>query len=109
MIAKLVSLFTGSKGVAEKVIVDNPDQHDEIYKRGSELISPHMKLLKRDPKVTKRVRDEVTRGIRDLDAVTTFNPKNWPAFWIKGKGYQVLGDQVSANIEFRSSFAIQKE
>jgi tetratricopeptide (TPR) repeat protein len=109
MIGKLVSLLTGSKAVAEEVIVDNPDQHDEIYKRGSELISPYMKLAERDPKVTKRVRDKVTRGIRDLDAVTTFNPKNWPAFWIKGKGYQVLGDQVSANFEFKSSFAIQKE
>jgi hypothetical protein len=55
------------------------------------------------------VQYKVIRGIRDLDAVTAFNPENWPAFWIKGKGYQVLGDQVSANFEFKSSFTIQKQ
>lgn len=91
------------------VIVSDDDQHNEIYERGSQLISPHMQLLDRDPRVTKAVREQVTRGIRDLDAVTTFNPGNWAAFWIKGKGYQVLGSHEAANKEFKASFEIQKE
>jgi tetratricopeptide (TPR) repeat protein len=90
-------------------VVTNDDQHNEIYERGSQLISPHMQLLDRDPRVTKAVREQVTRGIRDLDAVTAFNPANWAAFWIKGKGYQVLGAHEAANKEFKASFDIQKE
>jgi len=91
------------------VIVTNDDQHNEIFERGSQLISPHMQLLDRDPRVTKAVREQVTRAIRDLDAVTTFNPGNWAAFWIKGKGYQVLGAHEAANKEFKASFDIQKQ
>jgi len=91
------------------VTVSDDDQHNEIYERGSQLISPHMQLLDRDPRVTKAVREQVTRGIRDLDAVTTYNPGNWAAFWIKGKGYQVLGAHEAANREFKASFDIQKQ
>jgi Flp pilus assembly protein TadD len=68
-----------------------------------------MQLLNHAPKVTESVRREVLGGIRDLDAVTTYNPANWAAFWIKGKGYQLLGDHESANREFKASFEIQKE
>lgn len=91
------------------VVVTEDDQHNVIYERGSQLISPHMQLLDRDPRVTKAVREQVTRGIRDLDAVTTFNPENWAAFWIKGKGYQVLGAHEAANREFKASFDIQRQ
>jgi Tfp pilus assembly protein PilF len=91
------------------VTVSDDDQHNEIYEPGSQLISPHMQLLNRDPRVTRSVKEQVTRGIRDLDAVTTFNPENWAAFWIKGKGYQVLGEHEAANSEFKASFDIQKE
>jgi tetratricopeptide (TPR) repeat protein len=109
MIGKLISLLTGASAVAEEIIVTNDDHQHAVYERGSGLISPHMHLLERGPKVTKRVCDQVSKGIRDLDAVTTYNPKNWAAFWIKGKGYQVLGDHASAHSEFKSSFGIQKE
>ncbi|MEM7146210.1 MAG: hypothetical protein AAF591_13820 [Verrucomicrobiota bacterium] len=91
------------------VVVTNDDEHNAIYERGSELISPHMQLLDRDPKVTKKVREQVSRGIADLDAVTAYNPENWAAYWIKGKGYQVLGEAQAANAEFKASFDIQKE
>ena len=91
------------------VVATNDDEHNFIYERGSQLISPHMQLLGRDPKVTKKVKEQVSRGISDLDAVTTFNPENWAAFWIKGKGYQVLGNPEAANTEFKAAFDIQKE
>lgn len=82
---------------------------DAVYERGTAAISPHMQLLDRDPTLDDRGREAVRAGIRDLDAVTTYNPENWPAFWIKGKGYQVLGDHASANAEFKASFALQPE
>ena len=90
-------------------VVANDEQHNEVYQRGSQLISPYMQLLGRDPKFTTKAKDEVERGIRDLDAVTAYNPENWAAFWIKGNGYQVLGDPRAANQEFKASFDIQKE
>jgi len=91
------------------ITITNDDEHNEVYKRGSQLISPHMQLLDRNPKVTQAVREEVTEGIRDMDAVTAYNPQNWAAFWIKGKGYQVLGDHKAANSAFKASFQIQRE
>jgi tetratricopeptide (TPR) repeat protein len=90
------------------VIVTTEAQHNEIYERGTQLISPHMELLDRNPRVTKAVREQVTRGIHDLDAVTAFCPGNWAAFWIKGKGYQLLGAHEAANKEFKASFEIHK-
>lgn len=91
------------------VVITNDAQHNQVYKRGTELISPHMQLLDKSPKVTKTARDEVSQGIQDLDAVTAYDPQNWAAFWVKGKGYQVLGNHEAANSEFRKSFDIQKQ
>lgn len=93
----------------KEVYLGRSNHYDAVYKRGSELILPHIELLRCDLKVTTRVRDEVKRGIQDLDEVTTYNPKNWAAFWIKGKGYQLLGDQASAYSEFKTSYGIQKD
>ncbi|MAS94025.1 MAG: hypothetical protein CMO55_12590 [Verrucomicrobiales bacterium] len=91
------------------VVVTNEDEHNMIYERGCKLIYPHMQLLDRAPKVNRKVKQQVSRGIADLDAVTAYKPENWAAYWIKGKGYQVLGDAQAANAEFKASFAIQKE
>ena len=92
-----------------EIIVTNDVQHDEIYQRGTQLINPHMQLLDRDPQITKTVRAQISEGIRDLDAVTDFNPGNWAAFWIKGKGYQVIGAHEAANREFKASFDLQEQ
>src|SRR4030095_6542389 len=109
MLGKLIAFFSGAAAGAEKVVVTNDDEHNVVYKRGSAMISPHMKLLGRNPKVTKRIRIEVTASIKHLDAVTAYAPQNWAAFWTKGKGYQVLDEHIAANAEFKSSFEIQKE
>ncbi|PAW72137.1 MAG: hypothetical protein B9S38_05605 [Verrucomicrobiia bacterium Tous-C4TDCM] len=109
MIGKLIALFTGSPLVAGDVVVTNDDEHDQVCQRGGNLISPHMQLLGRNPKLSAKAKTELSRGIADLDAVTAYNPKNWASFWMKGKGYQALGDQKAANAEFKVSFAIQKE
>lgn len=111
----LSSLFGRDKGASteesqsSEAVVANDEQHNHVYQRGNQLISPHMQLLERDPRLTKKARNQVSRGIRDLNAVTAYNPQNWAAYWIKGKGYQVLGDQRGANSEFKASFDIQKE
>ena len=68
-----------------------------------------MQLLDKSPNVTEKIKKKISQGILELDAVTDYNPENWAAFWLKGKGYQVLGDHEKANIEFKASFEIQKE
>lgn len=111
----LSSLFGCNKGGAPEgpespaVVVSNDDEHNMVYERGSKAISPHMQLLDRHPKFDEQVRREVEGGIRDLDAVTLYSPENWAAFWIKGKGYQLLGNHNAANEQFKASFGIQKE
>lgn len=52
---------------------------------------------------------QITSGIRDLDAVTEYNPQNWPAFWIKGKAYQALNEPYMAYAQFHTCFTMQKE
>ena len=109
MITSLMSFLTGRFAIAADPVVTNDDQHNEVYQRGSGRISPSMQLLGREPKVSQKVKEQILIGIKDLDAVTAYNPKNWASFWMKGKGYQALGDQKAANAEFKVSFAIQKE
>ena len=92
-----------------EVVINNNTQHDMIYKRGTEAIMPHIKLMERDPESSASIKQEVTNGIADLNAVTKYRPENWAAFWVKGKAYQVLEDHQSAYSEFKASFQIQKE
>lgn len=109
MITSLMSFLTGRSAIAADPVVTNDDQHNEVYQRGSGRISPSMQLLGREPKVSQKVKEQILIGIKDLDAVTAYNPKNWAAFWIKGKGYQALGNYTAANAEFKASFGLQKE
>jgi tetratricopeptide (TPR) repeat protein len=93
---------------ANRETIANDDQHNEIYKRGTGLVSPYMRLLGKIPKMTQKAHAEVSRGIKDLDAVTAYNPQNWAAFWVKGKGYQALGNHALARTEFMASLSIQR-
>ena len=68
-----------------------------------------MHLHGRNPTINGGAKRQIVEGIRDLDAVTDYNPRNWAAYWYKGKGFQVMGDQSAANSSFKDSFAIQKE
>ena len=82
------------------------ERHDEYYGKGCRCIEPYMQL--HEGKSKKPNEDKIIEGIKYLDAVTKINPENWAAFWIKGKGYQALGDNESSYREFNKSFSIQK-
>lgn len=98
-----------AKMKTDRVTVENDDQHNAVYKRGAELIARHMRVPGRSAKLTRQACGEVIRGISDLEAVTAYHPGNWAAFWLKGKGYQALGDYASAKAEFKASFSLRKE
>jgi tetratricopeptide (TPR) repeat protein len=88
--------------------VTNDEEHNTVYRRGTQLISPHMILLGRKKKISEKGRREVQEGIACMRAVTAYAPDNWAAFWTMGKGHQVLSDAQAAMKAFASSFEIQK-
>jgi tetratricopeptide (TPR) repeat protein len=108
MIERILALFVRPPDEAG-VVVENDDQHNAVFERGADLISPHISLLDRQPKVTDKARSDIRQGIAFLNSVTNYNPQNWAAYWFKGKGYQTLNDHKNANTEFKASFSLQRE
>jgi tetratricopeptide (TPR) repeat protein len=95
---------------AAEVKVNSPEEHDRVYREGAELITPYMQLQGRAPRpVSADARKEILRGIRLLERVTEYNPNNWSAYWVMGKGYQAVADPNSACNAFRKSFGIQRQ
>ena len=83
------------------------ERHDEYYKKGFECIDPYI-IIHGRPSRRPNI-DKIKEGIKYLDAVTKINPKNWAAFWMKGKAYQALRYTQSAYNEFKKSFDIEGE
>jgi tetratricopeptide (TPR) repeat protein len=89
----------------------SPADHNRLFKEGSDLIAPYMRLhgQPRNPIITGRARKDVTHGIELLQAVVSINSQNWSAYWVIGKGYQSLGESEKACDAFAQSFALQKQ
>lgn len=94
---------------AELPKVTNDVEHNAAYVTGNGLISPHLKLLEREPMISDKARRDLSEGISYLKAVTDYNQQNWAAYWIIGKAYQALGNHIDANGSFRSSYKIQTQ
>ncbi len=108
MLAKFLALIgIGSAAPTGLLKVTNDSEHNAIYTKGSNLVSPHIQLLGREPKITATARKELMEGIACMKAVTEYNPQNWAAFWTMGKAYQALGDHEAANTAFKTAFGIQ--
>lgn len=78
--------------------------HDTLYRRGVDLIQPHMLLV--DRKAAPRNDAEVRVGIACMDRVLDIDPSNWSALWIRGKAFQSLGQHEKAVESFRSAYRI---
>lgn len=48
-------------------------------------------------------------GIACLDRVLVIAPANWSALWIRGKGFQALGEHGPAAESFRSAYHLNPE
>lgn len=95
----------------EKLVMTiTTEEHDRLFKEGSALIQPYIKLRGR-PGLTrdKKSEDDINRGIKLLGKLTEVNPQNWSALWFIGKAYQVLGNSEKACSAFEKSFLIQKQ
>jgi Tfp pilus assembly protein PilF len=111
MFESISSLFR-KKGANESdelgFSVIDPETHNVVYKKGTALISPHIWLDGRMPKMTDQASRDLQLGIQHLQAVTAYNPSNWNAHWIIGKAYQALRNHQEAYQNFKKAYAIEK-
>lgn len=83
--------------------------HNDYYQKGVDYIYPHILVGDKQPTVNPSVRNQIDSGMVFLDAVTKIKPENYSAFWIKGKGYEVLGEHQKAYKAFSKAYNINKE
>ena len=107
--ASFLSTLFSCKNPGSKKLVLIEENHNPYYLKGTELIKPYMELEGKTIVVNKKITDSIKEGIKYLDAVTTINPNNFAAYWVKGKGYQVLRQHANAYLQFDKSFEIQKD
>jgi tetratricopeptide (TPR) repeat protein len=84
-------------------------RHDELFKRGADLISPYMRLTDRPPRKSDDASRNLREGIRLLDEALKLFPGNWSALWIQGKAFQALDDHAQAYARFKRAFALQRD
>ncbi len=83
--------------------------HDAFYKRGVGLIDRYIIVQNRAPAQSDRRTRELLVGIACLDRALELAPRNWAAFWLRGKAYQALGDHERSADSFRSAYRIQPQ
>jgi len=88
--------------------VANVDEHNAAYLAGTSRIKPHIFLDNKVPAKTKQTTHDIQKGIACLNAVVNYNPANWNALWIIGKGYQALGDDLKAYSNFKCAYELEK-
>jgi tetratricopeptide (TPR) repeat protein len=113
-ISAIASLLGGSpatSSVAKIPPISNGEEHNRYFTEGADLIQPYLRLLGApDRKAPSgKARHRLERGIDLLNAVVTYNPTNWSAYWLMGKAYQALDESQKAYDAFGKSYAIQKE
>jgi hypothetical protein len=100
--------FGGVVHPSEPVSIRDSDDHNRVYRAACDIIQPYMRLHGTpEEKVTRNAATELKQAIGMLDAVTTYAPENWSAFWIKGKAYQALANRKDARVAFKSAFDLQ--
>ena len=82
------------------------ERHDDVFKRGSELITPYMRLAERTAKKPGSAAKDLREGIRLLDEALRLYPGNWSALWIQGKAFQALDDHPAAYARFKRSHTL---
>jgi tetratricopeptide (TPR) repeat protein len=113
LLSSLSTIF-GRSQAQSKVVpvapVSDMDTHNLYYRKGGELIEPYMRIHDLPERRTDSVdaRRDITQGILLLEAVVAYNPMNWNAMWIIGKGYQAMGADEQACDAFARSFAIER-
>ena len=83
-------------------------QHDEHYKRASELLKFSMSLVP-PVRLTFMQRWQIRRGLSSMRKALAIRPDNWAALWITGKALQVAGKNAEALDAFARSHSINPQ
>jgi tetratricopeptide (TPR) repeat protein len=84
-------------------------EYNEAYRRGCRLLNKHIDLHGREPAPSSRRAVEVREGIRRLERAVAVQPRSWPAWWMIGKGCQVLDDHPRAYEAFRRAASLCRD
>jgi tetratricopeptide (TPR) repeat protein len=84
-------------------------EYTEAYQKGCRLLNKHMTLHDREPASSSAKEAEVRDGIRCLQRAVAIQPRSWPAWWMIGKGYQVLENHPRACEAFRQATSLCQE
>src|SRR5215470_10419181 len=76
-------------------------EYEDIYRRGIDLLEPHIDLHGEAEVPSEKREDEIREGVRLLQRAVAIVPESWPAHWFLGKGHQALGDHERAYQAFR--------
>ena len=82
--------------------------HDALYRRGDELIQPYLILSDRASSRSSAKEADVRTGIACLENALAVRPSNWSALWLRGKGFQALGEHLHAVESLRSAYLIEQ-
>jgi tetratricopeptide (TPR) repeat protein len=86
------------------------DTSSNPFLKAAKIIEPYALRFGRGSqhKLTLNEKDKIFAAITSLKQLTHTTPDYWQAYWIMGKGYQVLGNEEHAYNAFASAYAIEK-
>jgi tetratricopeptide (TPR) repeat protein len=105
-ISKITSFCTS---IPEKELELIAENHDLYLSKAAKLIMPYIEYSDKPFRPKKKHESKLFFGIRYLDAVTTINPKNHAAYWVKGKAYQAMRKHSEAYKQFQKAFDLYQE
>lgn len=77
-----------------------PNTYENFYGQGTRILQP---LIMGTDQISK---DQILLGIDYLERALDIEPRSWPACWVLGKAYTVLGDLKRAHGLFCCAYQI---
>jgi Flp pilus assembly protein TadD len=77
--------------------------YQEAFTIGSTAVGPSMQTAGGAREVDS---EQTARGILSLERALRHHPNGWPAWWVKGKGHEALGDEAEARACFEKAYAL---
>lgn len=110
-IASLVGCAPSQPSATKLPPVASEVEHNRYFEEACGLMKPFITVdgVKAKPATSNKARADITRGIALLDAVIVFNPTNWSAYFMVGKGREAVGEPEKAFQAFAKSYEIQPD
>ena len=77
--------------------------YQDAFRIGSTAVGPSMQTAQGTPQLDE---ETTRRGILSLSRALEHHPNGWPAWWVKGKGHEALGEREEARQCFTTAYGI---